>query len=73
MHKRWQVKPEQITKRQRNFRYIRKFFALRNKHKIRVKGYKSMNRNNLFQNYSKEYDPDFGNNSEESDDENINS
>ncbi len=32
-----------------------------------------MNRNNLFQNYSKEYDPDFGNNSEESDDENINS
>ena len=32
--------------------------TLRSKHKIRVKGCKGMNRNNLFGNYSKEYEPD---------------
>ena len=58
LHKRWLIKPEQITNRIRNFRYVGKFSALRSKHKIRVKGYKGMNRNNLFGNYSKEYEPD---------------
>lgn len=69
LHKRWRVKPEQITKRILNFRYVGKFFALRNKHKVRVKGYKSMNRNNLFNNYGKGYQPDFSNNADEEESE----
>lgn len=44
MHPRWLVKQENITKRLLNYKYVAKFLALRSRHKIRVKGYKS-NRN----------------------------
>ena len=40
LHPRWMIDPATITKRIMNYKYVGKFLSLRNKHKIRVKGYK---------------------------------
>ena len=58
IHRRWLIKQHTITNRIRNFKYVGKFSALRSKHKIRVKGYKGINRNHLFGQIEKEYDSD---------------
>lgn len=59
MHPRWLIKPNTITKRLLDYKYVAKFLNLRSRHKVRIKGWKKGNRvlDNFYRNQvNKQYE-----------------